>query len=222
MWASADFVPRSEAVGTPPDGRGSVAHLPTKGPLLILFPALKRWRPPRRHGLHSQFAHLWATSDFLPHSEVYGIPRRQGLCSQSAHLWASAPPPPKRPPDGGGYAANLLTCWPLLISSPTVKRTGPQMVDGRGYLANLPTCGPLLISSPTLKCWGSLDGRGYVANLPTCGPVLPPPPPRRPPDGGGYAANLLTCWPLLISSPTVKRTGPQMVDGRGYLAVGHF
>ena len=46
------------ADGTLLDGRGDVANLPTCGPFLILFPALKRWGPPRWHGLCSQFAPL--------------------------------------------------------------------------------------------------------------------------------------------------------------------
>ena len=54
---------------------GYVATLPTCGPLLILLPALKRWRPPR-----------W-----------------QGLCSHLAHSPPSPPPPPKgsHPPPKG-------------------------------------------------------------------------------------------------------------------------
>ena len=39
LSATAGFVPRSEALGTPPDGRGYVANVPTCGPLLILSPA---------------------------------------------------------------------------------------------------------------------------------------------------------------------------------------
>ena len=51
---------------------GYVATLPTCGPLLILPPALKRWGPPRRQGLCSHLAHVWATSDFAPRSEALG------------------------------------------------------------------------------------------------------------------------------------------------------
>ena len=79
-------VPRSEVLGTP-DGRGYVTKLPTCGPVLILSPVLKRWGPPRRQGLCSQYAHLWATADFVPRSEAT---RWQGLCSQSARLQATA------------------------------------------------------------------------------------------------------------------------------------
>ena len=49
---------------------GSVAYPPTCGPLLILFPALKRWASPRWQGLCSQSAHLWATFDSAPGSEA--------------------------------------------------------------------------------------------------------------------------------------------------------
>ena len=55
-----------------PGGRGYVATLPTCGPLLILPPALKRWGPPRRQGLCSHPAHLWATSDSFSRFEVLG------------------------------------------------------------------------------------------------------------------------------------------------------
>ena len=43
-------------VGDPPNGRGSVANLPTCRALLILSPALKRWGP--RQGLCSQAAQV--------------------------------------------------------------------------------------------------------------------------------------------------------------------
>ena len=55
-------------------GRGYVATLPTCGPLLILPPALKRRGPPRRQGLCSHVAHLWATSDSAACSEAVGTP----------------------------------------------------------------------------------------------------------------------------------------------------
>ena len=51
-----------------------VATLPTCGPLLILPPTLKRWGTPRRQGLCSHLAHLWATSHFAPRSKAVGIP----------------------------------------------------------------------------------------------------------------------------------------------------
>ena len=50
------------------------------GPLLLHPPALKRWKHPRRQGLCSLLAHLWATSDVAPRLKRWGHPRRQGLC----------------------------------------------------------------------------------------------------------------------------------------------
>ena len=41
---------------------------------------------PRRQGLCSHPAHLWATFDSAPRSEAVGTPRRQGLCSHPAHV----------------------------------------------------------------------------------------------------------------------------------------
>ena len=55
-------------------GNGYVATLPTCGQLLILSPALKRRAPPRRQGLCSHLANLWATCDFAPRSEAEGTP----------------------------------------------------------------------------------------------------------------------------------------------------
>ena len=79
LWANFDSTPRSEAVGIPLGGRGYVPTLPTCAPLLILPPALKRWGPPRWQGLCSHVAHLWATSDFAPRSEVVGSPQATGV-----------------------------------------------------------------------------------------------------------------------------------------------
>ena len=80
-----------------------VATLPTCGPLLILPPALKRSGPPRRQGLCSHPAQLWAisnnspptlkrwaTSDCACRSEAVGTPQAAGLCSHPAHLWATS------------------------------------------------------------------------------------------------------------------------------------
>ena len=79
LWATSNSHPRCEAVGTPPGGKGSLATLPTYGPLLILPPALKWWGPPRRQGLCSHLARLWATSDSVPSSEVVGKPQAAGV-----------------------------------------------------------------------------------------------------------------------------------------------
>ena len=56
-----------------------IATLPTCGPPLILPPALRRWGPPRRQGLCSHLAHLWATSDSAPRSEAVGTPQAAGV-----------------------------------------------------------------------------------------------------------------------------------------------
>ena len=84
LWATADFIPRSEPLGTPPSSTGKcyVANLPICGPLLILFPALKRWGPPSRQVLCSQMAHLWAIVEFVPRSKTLGTHVWSGVMSQ--------------------------------------------------------------------------------------------------------------------------------------------
>ena len=79
LWATSVCAPRSKAVVDPPGGRAFVAALPTCGPLLFVPPALKRWGPPRRQGLCSRLAHLWATSDSAPRSEAVGTPQAAGV-----------------------------------------------------------------------------------------------------------------------------------------------
>ena len=69
LWATSGSAPRFEVVGNP-GGRGFVATRPTGGPCLILPPALKRWGAPKQQGLFRQPAHLRATSDSAPFSEV--------------------------------------------------------------------------------------------------------------------------------------------------------
>ena len=56
-----------------------MATLPTCGPLLILPPALKRLGPPRRQGLCSHLARLWATSHSAPRSEAVGTTQAAGV-----------------------------------------------------------------------------------------------------------------------------------------------
>ena len=92
LWATFDCVASYKVLGTPLRGKGYVATLPTCGSLLILSPALKRWGPPRRQRLCSHAAHLWASSDYVPHFEALATPRRQGegLYSHPAHLWATS------------------------------------------------------------------------------------------------------------------------------------
>ena len=99
LWATSHSAPRSEAVATPQAAGVYVATLPTCGPLVILPPALKRWGRPRRQGLYSHLAHLWATSDSAPRSEAVGTPL-----------------------GGRGYVATLPTCGPLVILPPALKR----------------------------------------------------------------------------------------------------
>ena len=65
--------------------------------LLILSPALKRWGALRRQGLCSHLAHLWASADFAPLSQVLGTP-----------------------PGSTGYVATHPSCGPLLILSPAL------------------------------------------------------------------------------------------------------
>ena len=87
---------------------GYVATLPTCGPPSILPPALKRWAPsPRRQGLCSHLAHLWATSDSAPRSEAGDTP-----------------------PGDRGYVATFSTCGPLLILPPALKRWGSPRPQG--------------------------------------------------------------------------------------------
>ena len=111
-----------------PNGRGYVAHVPFRGPPLILSPAVKHWEPPRRQGLCSRSTHLWATSDLALRRHAWRPPRSHGLCSPSAHLWAIAHVVPRR--QGKGYVANPPTFGPFLILSPVVKRWGPPRHKG--------------------------------------------------------------------------------------------
>ena len=63
-----------------------------RGPLLILPPALKRWGPPRRQGLCSHLAHLWATSDSAPRSENGIVELCLGASSALVVTAGNAPP----------------------------------------------------------------------------------------------------------------------------------
>ena len=65
-WAEWLHNPCRLGGGDPRDGRGYVAHPPTRGPPHIVLPALKSWGPPRRQGLCSRSAYQWATTDFTP------------------------------------------------------------------------------------------------------------------------------------------------------------
>ena len=79
LSAPSDRAPRSEGVGTHLGGTGYVATLPTCGPLVILPPAVKRCGHPRREGLCSHLAHLFATSDFPPRFDAVGTPLAAGV-----------------------------------------------------------------------------------------------------------------------------------------------
>ena len=68
------FCPPLFSGGVPLNGKVYAATSFNYAPLLILFPSLKRWGPPRRQGLCSYHAHLWATAGFVPSYEVSGIP----------------------------------------------------------------------------------------------------------------------------------------------------
>ena len=78
MWAISAFVP-VQSIGDPRDGRGCVATMPTCGPLFILSPAMKHWGSPRRQGLGSHCAHMWATFYFVPCYEALGTPETAGV-----------------------------------------------------------------------------------------------------------------------------------------------
>ena len=125
LWATADCAPYFEGLGTL-GGRVYVATHPTCGQLLIRSPALKRGGPPRRLGLCSHPAHLWAISDYV-------CP----LSSVGDHL------------GGRGYIATCPTCGYV----PCFEALGTPQGD-RGYVATRPICGPLLIRSPALMRWG--------------------------------------------------------------------
>ena len=174
LWATSDFLPRYEELGTPPSGRGYVATEPTGGPLLTLSPAMKRWGPPRRHGLCSHLAPLWATSDFVPRYEALGTP-----------------------PSGRGYVATRPTFWPLQILSPALKCWGPPRRQGLSShwahlwatCDSLPPFFPLALRVCNIvlqaKLWGyteaTFHGHSQRGGHPSQGPH-----PQRVAQGAGY------------------------------------
>ena len=83
--------------------------MPTCGPPSILHPAPKQWGPPRRQGLCSHLAHLWATSDSAPRSEAVGPPKLQGLCSHGAHLWTTSDSAARSEAEGTPEAAGVMS-----------------------------------------------------------------------------------------------------------------
>ena len=58
--------------GEPLNNRGYIANPPACGRLVILFPFERHKGPPSCHELCSQSAHLWATHDFVTHSQALG------------------------------------------------------------------------------------------------------------------------------------------------------
>ena len=56
-----------------------MAALPTCGPLLTVPPAVPRCGAPRRQGLCSHLAHLWAISYCAPRFEAVGTPQAAGV-----------------------------------------------------------------------------------------------------------------------------------------------
>ena len=64
---------------------------------------------------------MWATFDFAPCSRSVGDPPTWwGLCNQSSHLWATSIFVPlsevlRTLQDSRGHVASPSTCWPLLI-----------------------------------------------------------------------------------------------------------
>ena len=107
-----------------------MATWPTCAPPLIVPSALKGWGLPRRQGLWSHRAHLWATSHFAPHTEAmgtpharptcgppvilplavkrWGLPRWHGLSSHLAHLWGTFDSPPRSEAVGIPQAAGVM------------------------------------------------------------------------------------------------------------------
>ena len=133
LWATSDFVPRSEALPMHPGARGCIANPPLCGPLLILSPALHRCRPLRRQWLCSPSA---PASDFVPRSEAADSQKTAGVGNSSIY-------------------------GPLLILSLALKCWDPP--NSRGCVANPPKVEPLLILLPALNNLGSPDGKGYRA-----------------------------------------------------------
>ena len=182
-------------------------------------PALKRWGPPRRQGLCSQPAHLWATSDSAPRCEAVRTLQAAGLCSHPAHLWATTNFAPRceavGTPGGSGYEANRPTCGPLLILPPAVKRWGPSR--WQGLCSHLDHLWAAADSTPRSEAVGTPHGgRGYVVTWPTFGPLLIPPPALKrwgPPMRQGLFSHLAHLWTTSDSAPHYEAVGTLEVVG---------
>ena len=78
LWATSDSVPPLKR-GDLPGGMGYVATRHTCGQIFLLSPALKLWGHPRRQGLCSHPAHLWATSNSVVRSKMLWTPQAEGV-----------------------------------------------------------------------------------------------------------------------------------------------
>ena len=78
LRATFDFVPRSKELVIPPNGRSYVPGAPTSKSLHIFSLAVTRWAQPSFQRLCSEFAHLWATCDFVPPFEAWMTPNGRG------------------------------------------------------------------------------------------------------------------------------------------------
>ena len=194
--------------------------MPTCGPLLLSPPALKRRGPPRRQGLCSHLAHVWATSDSAPLFEVV-----------------------RTPPGGRGYVATLPTCRRLLILPAALKRRGPprrqalcshvaQLWARSHFAPALKRWGPPRrqgLCSHLAQLWAGFDfvprfeavgtplgGRGYVATLATCRRllILPAALKRRgSPRRQGFCSHVAQLWASSHFAPALKRWGPPRWQG---------
>ena len=162
LQATADFVPRSKVLGTPPWGTGYLAHLPTCGLLLIVSPTVNRWGPPLDG--RGYVANLLSCRPLLVGSNAlkgWGPPSRQGLCGQIARLQATAdfasplksvgtPTPSPRRHGLCSHSAHLRAIADFVLRAEALGST----LEGKGYVAYVPTWGPLLNGSATVKGWG--------------------------------------------------------------------
>ena len=88
------FCPPLSSGGDPLGGRVYVATLLTCGLLLVLSLAQKQRGSPRRQGLCSHLAHLWATFDFVPRSLLFSLGQSRVLLIVAVVLAAAPPPMP--------------------------------------------------------------------------------------------------------------------------------
>ena len=163
------------------------------GPL-ILPPALKRWGSPRRQGLCSHLADLWAPWNSAPRSKAVGTPRPQGLCSRLAHCWATTESAPRceavGTPRRQGLCSHLAHLWATSDFFPRSEALGTPQVAGVVW-PPCPLVGHLRFCPPLCSGGDPPGDRGYVATLPTYGPLLILPPPRSEAVGTPQAAGVM-------------------------------